>query len=327
VAAGKPPSTPVAIIRRCTLPDQTRIDCTLGEVADQIREQRVRPPAVVIVGEVAGLAAARSWFDTRPLFGKRIMVTRAVGQASQLAERLEELGADVVLQPAIEIGPPADWRPVDEALDRLAEFDWLVFSSSNGVRYLLDRLGTNGRDLRSLGGIRLAAIGPGTSQELSRYYLRADLQPEDYRAESLAAALCRDARGKRFLLARASRGREVLATELQRAGGCVEQVVVYTSSDYPTADQHTSEWLAAGRIDYVTVTSSAIARSLNTLFGRQLTRSKLASISPVTSETLRELGYPPALEAAVYTMPGVVEAILGDVNAGRSADKPGQAAG
>jgi uroporphyrinogen III methyltransferase / synthase len=253
---------------------------------------------------------SESAFDQRPLSGVRILVTRARHQADALAERLAELGAAVAFQPAIEIADPPEWGPVDRALAELGRYDWLVFSSANGVTALLDRLRHVQGDLRKLSGVRLAAIGPTTAEELARYGLRADLVPDQYRAEALAAALGRDAVGKRFLLARASRGREVLAEELVLAGGVVEQIVVYRSSDVPSPDPEVAESLAAGRIDWVTVTSSAIAKSLARLFGDGLRQTRLASISPVTSETLRALGHPPAAEARQYTMAGLIEAIV-----------------
>ena len=215
------------------------------------------------------------------------------------------------MQPAIEIGLPGDWRPVDTALARLSEFDWLVFSSVNGVQFLLDRLLESGRDLRSLAGVQLASIGPGTAEELARYHLHVDDQPaEVYRAEALAELLAKDARGKRFLLARASRGREVLAETLRAAGGHVEQIVVYSSTDVEQAQPDVAAALKAGHIDWITVTSSAIARSLAKMFGQDLQQAKMASISPVTSTTLGELGFKPAAEATQYTMEGVVDAIL-----------------
>ena len=166
IAAGKPADTPAAIVRRCSLADQQTIVCTLGTVADEIRTRRLRPPALVIVGTVATLASGHNWFVERPLFGRRVLVTRAAHQASELASALSDLGADVLVQPAIEIAPPADWAPVDAALARIDEFDWIVFSSANGVRSLLDRL-LGERDLRALHQVKLAAIGPGSAEELA----------------------------------------------------------------------------------------------------------------------------------------------------------------
>ena len=308
--AGKPPDTPVAIVRRCSWSDQTTVRCTLGSVAEVIHQRGLRPPAVIVVGEVVARAPEVSWFAARPLFGTRVLVTRPREQADALFEPLNALGAEVLVQPAIRISDPPDWAPVDAALRELDRFDWLVFFSSNGVRFLLDRLCSTLGDLRRLGSVKLAAIGPGTEGELARYHLRADLVPGEYRAEDLAAALSAEARGRRFLLARASRGREVLAEQLTAAGAAVRQVVVYSSTDVEEPDPAVREALLSGRIDWITVTSSSIARSLVGLFGEELRRSRLASISPVTSEVLRQAGFAPAVEASVYTMPGLVEAIL-----------------
>jgi uroporphyrinogen III methyltransferase / synthase len=236
------------------------------------------------------------------------MVTRPDDPHDLLAEQLRQRGAEVIVQPAIRISPPSDWLPVDAALARIDQFDWLVFSSANGVRYLLDRLMQHG-DLGRLHGVKLAAIGPGTADELARYELHADLVPDQYRAEALAEALACVARGRRLLLARASRGREVLADQLTAAGAFVEQIVVYRSIDVDEPDSAVAALLCAGQIDWITVTSSAIARSLVHLFGEDLRRAKLASISPITSGVLRELGYEPAVESAEYTMPGLVKAV------------------
>jgi uroporphyrinogen III methyltransferase/synthase len=243
------------------------------------------------------------------LFGVRILVTRPLAQSDPLRDELSELGADVLVQPAIEIGPPPQWNALDSAISRLSQFDWLVFSSANGVRYLLDRLWNTQGDMRAISAIKLAAIGPGTADELARYHLRADLMPPDFRAESFAKTLSEHARGKRLLLVRASRGREVLATQLLASGAHVEQVVAYSSHDVERANPDVADLLSTGKIDWITVTSSAIARSLFRLFGEELSRAKLASISPVTSQTLRDVGLEPAAEASPHTMAGLVQAI------------------
>jgi uroporphyrinogen III methyltransferase/synthase len=310
---GKAPDTPVAIVRRCSWSDQQTVRCTLAQVAGTIAEHRLRPPAVVIVGRVAGLAPEVSWFAARPLFGKRVVVTRPQHQNASLADRLAELGAAVMVQPAIEIGPPQDWAPLDRALADLDRYDWIVFSSANGVRYFFDRLAQGHGDLRRLGRLKLAAIGPGTAEELSTYRLRADLVPAEYRAEALAEALASEAAGRRFLLVRASRGREVLAEQLAAAGARVEQVVAYQSTDVEQPDPEVAASLAGREIDWITVTSSAIAQALVRMFGDALRHARLASISPVTSETLHRLGFPPAAEATRYTMEGLIDAILASI--------------
>ncbi len=307
---GKSPKTPAAIVRRCSWPDQWVSRTTLERLPDEIAAHKLRPPVIVVIGEVTGLEAAAQWFTDRPLFNKRILVTRPLDQLDAFGRRLEELGADLRVQPAIRIGPPMDFGPLDRAIARAGEFDWIVFSSANGVRYFFDRLERLGHDARSLAGANLAVIGPGTREALSKYRLHADLEPAEHRAEGLAEALSVEARGKRFLLIRASRGREVLAEMLAAAGGKVEQVVAYESSDVSVADPEIVELLDSGRIDWVTVTSSAIARSLVNLFGARLRKTRLASISPITSATLRELGFESSVEARDYSMEGVVEAIL-----------------
>jgi uroporphyrinogen III methyltransferase/synthase len=299
----------VAVIRRCTWSDQTTLRTTLGAVARDFHARKLRPPVISIVGDVAGAGPLSEWFTARPLFGKRVIVTRPIAQADDLRARLSELGADVLVQPAIEIHAVTDWGPVDAAIARLSEIDWLVFSSANGVRYLLDRL-LDRDDVRRLAGVKLAAIGPATAEELARYRLRAELVPDEYRAEGLATALADKVAGRRVLLARASRGRELLAEELAKAGASVEQVVVYESRDVQTPDPAVAAALAGGDRPWITVTSSAIARSLAALFGQDLHRARLASISPVTSQTLRELGFEVAAEATVYTTAGLVDAIL-----------------
>ncbi len=310
VAHGKSPKTPVAIVRRASLPDQQTICTSLGELPHVLSQQKLRPPAVVIVGEVAGEYRATNWFNTRPLFGITILVTRPEHQADDLATRLRSLGADVLYQPAIEIAPPDDWSKVDAAIDRLREFDWLVFSSGNGVHFFMQRLLARGFDARRLASARLAAIGPATAEALAEFHLVADIQPDEYRAEALAEALGPQAKGKRVLLLRASRGREVLSEMLSAAGASIEQVVVYESRDVSDADEAIIAALAAGKIDFTTVTSSAIARSLVSLFGNALSKTKLAAISPLTAEVLAEAGYPAAVVAKSYTSEGIIAAIL-----------------
>jgi uroporphyrinogen III methyltransferase/synthase len=334
---GKSPQTPVAIVWHCSLADQQTLFTRLGEVAGLILSKQLRPPAVIIVGEVASERDAANWFTSRPLFGQTVLVTRpqssgtvpillsprgkmglspsprrwwAEQQAQAMIEKLSELGANVLYQPAIEIAAPRDRGPVDAVIGRLDEFDWLVFSSGNGVQYFFERLLELGLDLRALAGAKLAAIGPATVAALAEYHLKADMQPDTYRAEALAEALAPHARGQRFFLARASRGREVLADMLTAAGAKVEQAVVYESRDVVQPNEEIADALAAGRIDWTTVTSSAIARSLVNLFGDTLGNTKLAAISPLTAEVLTELGYPPAVVAEDYTTDGILAAIL-----------------
>lgn len=309
LAAGKPAHTPVVAVRRCSWPNQQRHVCTLGTIAELTTGKRLRPPVVFLIGDGVEAMDATDWFAARPMFGQRIVVTRAAEQAGDLRDRLQELGADVILQPAIRITPPPSWTAIDEAIGRLTDFDWLAFSSANGVRMFCDRLHELGHDGRALGGVLLAAIGPGTAAELARYHLRADVQPEEHRAEALAESMLAAGPPGRVLLIRANRGREVLFEKLRHGGAEVRQVVAYHSEDVSAADPAILEQMQQGRFDWLTVTSSAIARSVGRLFGESLSQVKVASISPITSQTLRELGIEPAVEARTYTLEGVVDAI------------------
>src|SRR4051812_8589992 len=169
---GKCADTPVAIVRRCSLPDQQTFFTTLGELGETVRKKKFRPPAVVIVGDVAKEREVSNWFTTRPLFGRTVLITRPEHQSDDLAARLQNLGANVLRQPAIEIGPPTDWTPVDRAIGRQPDFDWLVFSSSNGVEYFFGRLLALGHDVRHLATVRLAAIGAGTAAALAEFRLK-----------------------------------------------------------------------------------------------------------------------------------------------------------
>jgi len=328
IAAGKLPSTPVAIVRRCSWPDQETFRTTLENVGSLLHPgSSIRPPAIVVVGQVASAEnEIVNWFENRPLFGKTILVARPEHQAESLKQALADLGADVVIQPAIQIRPVSDFSELDQAIDQLEQFDWLAFSSRNGVRCFFDRLFQLGFDLRKLGQLKLAAIGSGTAEELANYHLNTDLIPDQFRAESLVAAIADEASGKRFLLPRASRGRDVLPLGIEQAGGEVTEVVVYESTDSAELLEGAQSKLKQQPPDMVLVTSSAIARSLHQLIPKEMTTSQIVSISPVTSQTLHELGYQVSIEATTYTMDGIVEAILKSISAGRSADSPGPTA-
>ncbi|TWU56046.1 uroporphyrinogen-III C-methyltransferase [Rubripirellula reticaptiva] len=310
MAAGKPPGTPVALVRRCSLPDQQTVHCRLDEVADRMTPaSKFRPPAIVIIGPVTGLAESMDWVTRRPLFGQTVMVSRPIDQAESMAMSLRDLGADVIIQPAIEIVPPDDWTDVDAAIADLANFDVVVFCSHNGVRYFLDRLGEIGYDMRSLAGLRIAVVGSKTAETLASYHLRADLVPTDFRAESLAADLASDVHNQRVLLVRASRGRNVLPEQLTTAGAKVTQVVAYQNRDVESADPAIVARVAAGTVDWVTVTSSASGESLHRMFGQSLHQCKLASLSPITSKALQDLGYSIAAEADPYTIESLIQSI------------------
>jgi uroporphyrinogen III methyltransferase / synthase len=315
VERGKSPETPAAVIHRGTVGSQRTVEAPLHRLAEAVQQAGLTAPSLVVIGAVAALRPQLAWFEQRPLFGKRVLVTRPRHQAADMLRRLEELGAVSLLLPTVEIREPADWGPVDRAIQDLASFGWLVFTSANGVHAFLRRLRHLGRDLRALGGVRLAAIGPATAEALRCYHLEPDLIPGAFRSEDLAAALKERAAGQRVLLARADRGRDLLRQELA-AVATVEQVAVYSQVDAVEASPEVLAQIQRGEIDYVTLTSSNIARALVQRLDAEARRRiesgavRLVSISPVTSAAVREMGLPVAAEAAEYTTAGVIAALV-----------------
>ena len=274
----------------------------------------MRPPVLVIVGEVVSHAASDTWFTRRPLFGQRVLVTRPMEQASWLRSTLEQLGAEVLVQPAIEITPPDDWRSVDDALARLAQFDWLVFSSANGVRAVLDRILQTGGDMRRLAGIKLAAIGPGNGRGVGSVSLEGRPDAGGVSRRKPGGGPGRAGGWPTFSPGpRQPRPRGVGGDACKPPGRRSSRSWSIRAATSAEPDREIQAALAAGRIDWITVTSSAIARSLVQLFGQELKRAKLVSISPITSQALAELGFSPDREAKEYTMPGVVQALLAAV--------------
>lgn len=307
---GKSPDTPVAVVQWCSRARQQTCKCTLGTVAQVIGEKGLRPPALFVVGKVVDHAPALSWFQERPLFGTTVLVAGSKRTSSKLRQRLAVVGAEVLTQPAIRVTPPSDWSATDSALDRMDEYDWLVFTSGNGVDGLLNRIFEKGGDLRSLGRIRLAALGKGTAERLAHYHLKADVNPEKVDPASLAQTLLEEAPGGAFLFARASGDRPVLADELEGVGVAVDQIPVYQTVDIQEPNQDVADALKAGEVGWITVTSSPTARSLVRLYGDLLKSAKIISISPLTSATLKGLGYEATVEASPHTVDGMLDAIL-----------------
>ncbi len=315
IEAGKPPQTPAAVICRGTTPAQQTVCATLAQIADVAHKAGLQAPSMIIVGECIQQRETIAWFEKKPLFGKRIVIARPAAQATSVVSRLFDLGAQPILAPTIDIQPPADWTEVDRVLARLHEFDWIVFTSVNGVNFLLNRLWETGGDLRQLKNARLAVIGEGTRMALAEFQLRADLIPDSFRAEALAEALSHQVAGKDVLWARASRGRDVLLTVLRSAGARLEELVVYRNTDVAELDSNVVGAIEGGEIDWICLSSPSIARSLHRLlspaardnFGKAV---RIASISPVTSAAARELGMPINVEATTYTWDGILDAII-----------------
>ncbi len=307
IAGGRPADTPAAAIRWGTRPDQQTIVGTISDLPERVAEADLKPPALVIVGEVVSLREELDWFERLPLFGQRVVLTRAEEQSAESAEQLRRLGADVVVAPTIEIQEPSSWDPIDAAIDALETYDWLIFTSRNGVDRFLNRLDSSARDLRAIRG-RLAAIGSATAEALAEARLKVDCVPTEFVAESLLEALDDDLTGKKVLIARAEVAREVLPEELRRRGAQVDVAPAYRT--VVPDGSHLREVLAAKSPDWITFTSSSTVRHFVEMVGVDTLRDiRIASIGPITSQTIREYGLEPTVEASPHTMDGLIAAI------------------
>lgn len=311
---GKSPATPAAIVCRGTTPAQRTVVASLEALPTAARDAMLHAPSTIIVGECVRQREQIAWFENKPLFGLRIGIARPRAQCGPTAARLLELGAQPVLMPAIEILPPEDWGEVDSVLHQLDEFDWIVFTSVNGVQAFFGRLWEAGRDLRALGRAQLAAIGKGTAEALVDFHVRADLVPESFCAEALADALRPHVARRRVLWPRASRGRDVLSHELKAAKADLRELVVYRNVDVEAFEPAVIAALEAGEIDWIGLSSPSIVRGVARLLPAGATthlgnRLKLASISPVTTAAARECHLPISAEADESTWEGIVQAI------------------
>jgi uroporphyrinogen III methyltransferase/synthase len=301
---GRSGDTPAMCVRWGTRPDQKTIVGTLATIADEIESADLKPPATVIVGEVVRLHERLAWYDRLPLFGRKIIVTRAREQAPELSEKLRALGADAIEFPVIEIQPPADLGPLDRAIENHPAYNWLIFTSANGVRFFLERLDASAHDLRKLRA-QICAIGPATRRAIEALHLKVELMPDEYVAESLVRAFSSiDLRGKRVLLPRAAVARDVIPVELQKLGAKVDVVEAYRN----VAPTHKGP---VPKADWITFTSSSTVQNYVEIAGREsLEGMKVASIGPITSETARKLGIPVDCEANPYTIDGLIAGIL-----------------
>lgn len=311
IGGGMPPDTPAAAIRWVTRGDQIVVTAPIADLPMAIRREGLRPPALVVIGDIVGLRDEIDWFDKLPLRGQSVVVTRAASQAASFCGVLRRLGARVIPIPAIAFEPPSNWDPADAAIEGLARYDWAIFTSVNGVNHFLERLDASACDLRHLPQ-KIAAIGSATADRLRELHLKVELVPDQFVAEALAEAfLERDMRGSRVLLPRAEEARSLLPEQLAEMGAEIDVVPVYRTV-VPEASRQLAErtWSVDSVPDWVTLTSSSTARMLAQMVPLdRLTRSKLASIGPVTSATVRELGLPIAVEARRFTTDGLAEAL------------------
>jgi uroporphyrinogen III methyltransferase/synthase len=330
VSAGRSPETPVACIRWGTLPEQRTVTGTLGDIAEKVAEANLKPPAITVIGDVVALRdEGLDWFERKPLFGRRVVVTRARAQAGELSKKLEALGAEVIEFPTIQIRPPGDFGPLDEAIQALDSFDWIVFTSVNGVEAFMQRLRRHGLDLRAVPRqTKVAAIGPATAERVEKAGLRVDTTPKEYKAEALIKALTGETLvGKKVLIPRAKVAREILPEKLRELGAEVVVPPAYESMPATEGREALKRQLLAGEIDCVTFTASSTVENFVRAFGEEaghlLSKPLVACIGPITAAAARSHGIRVDAEADEYTIPGLVNTVADLLTAGNMVKKGG----
>ena len=315
VEHGRPAGTPVALVRWATTSRQQVLVGTLADIADKAEECDFKPPAVTIVGEVVALREKLQWFEKRRLGGRKIVVTRAAEQAGELSAKLATRGATVLECPTIRLVEPESWQLLDLAIRDLSGYDWLVLTSANAVRYLFQRLDALGLDTRALSGCKVCAVGPRTADAIRLHGIKADLVPDDYKAEGVVDVFSRlDMHDCRVLFPRADKARDIIPHELKRMGAHVDSPVAYRNVFPDRLPPETLFALEKRTVDCITFTSSSTVQNLAAMLGEELMLDMLkgvvvASIGPITSKSCRDLGLKVDIEPQSYTMDAMIEAL------------------
>jgi uroporphyrinogen III methyltransferase / synthase len=315
---GRSPDTPAAIIHRGTVPAQISIEAKLSDIAAAAKREGIKPPGIIVVGDVVRLRQDLNWFESKPLFGKRIVVTRSRDQASQFLAGLTELGAECIEFPTIKIMPPFSWDGMDKAIQRLEDYNWLLFTSVNGVEYFFKRLYELGKDIRSLWNIKVAAIGPKTAEAVQHRGIRPDLVPDEYRAEAVIEAFKKyDLNGSSILLPRAFEAREILPDELRQMGAQVDVVEAYRTVMPEAGAEKLAAMLENGEIDMATFTSSSTVINFVSMFKDKrdalmqwMKDVTVACIGPITAKTAEDNGLKVGISAKEYTVEALTAAIV-----------------
>ena len=317
IAHGLSPETPVAVVQCGTLGKQKSVSGTLATIAKLAAEKEIVPPALTIVGDVVKLRGKLNWFESLPLFGKRIVVTRRTGQVGKFAKRLAELGADVLEVPTIRITLPTEKDAIVDCLLELNAYDWLVFTSANGVTAFFDLFFKRFHDMRDIGGARIAAVGPATAAKLRELHLQVDLQPEDATAKKLAAAFAKfeTIENLKMCLLRAEVANRELPEALEGLGAIVDDIAIYKTVPETEDPAGAGARLMAEGADWVTFTSSSTVEHFHARFDlpklvKKFPQMKIASIGPETTKTIRALKLEPAFEAKEHTTDGLIVALL-----------------
>ena len=316
VSHGRNPETPIALIQWGTRTDQRVVTGTLKDIVPKVREAKLGPPAIIVVGEVVRLREKLNWYETKPLFGKRIVVTRSRGQVSVFAEQLIDLGATTIEFPTIDVVPPASWGELDNAIKNIETYNWLIFTSANAVKFFMERLRSLGRDIRMLKGVNICVVGPKTAESLEQYGLLADLVPTEFKAEGVLAALGNgNIQGMKFLIPRAKVAREIIPEQLRERGAEVTVATAYENVKPATDVERVKKLFQDKKISVVTFTSSSTVHNFIEILGQKEYKSltngvAVACIGPVTAKTAEDYGLKVTIMPKDYTIPAFVEAMV-----------------
>jgi uroporphyrinogen III methyltransferase / synthase len=314
ISRGKLPDTPAALIRRGTTPRQDIITGTLATIVERAQANRFKPPAILVVGKVVDLRDTLRWFDSKPLFGKGVVITRPQRQADDLARLLTAQGASSIAFPTIAIEPPADWSELDRALDQLESYHWLIFTSANGVHFFFKRLREKGRDVRDLKGIKICCIGPATARQIEARGIRVDLVPDEFIAEGILKSFAAmDLSGQRILIPRAYSARDILPQGLKKQGASVDVATTYQTVNSGRKKEELAKLIDAGEVDIITFTSSSTVTNFVEIMGADYalpSSIRVACIGPVTAATANKAGFKIDISQEEYTMEGLVQSLI-----------------
>ncbi len=319
ISHGKLPDTPAALIRRGTTPHQEVITGTLATIVEQSQTNNFRPPAILVVGKVVELRETLCWYDTKPLFGRGVVITRPERQADDLARLLAAQGASPIAFPTISIVPPKDWNELDRALDHLESYHWLIFTSANGVNFFFKRLREKSRDIRDLQGIKICCIGPATARQIEDRGIKVDLVPQEFIAEGILKSFASlDLSGKKILVPRAAVARDILPEGLKKQGATVDVVTTYQTVKSGRKKEELMKLIDAGEVDIITFTSSSTVNNFMEIMGAEYvlpSSIQIACIGPVTAATAKKAGFPIDISREEYTMEGLVQSLINHVQA------------
>jgi uroporphyrinogen III methyltransferase / synthase len=313
---GRSLDTPVALIQWGTRTDQRVVTGSLADIVARVNEAKLGPPAIIVVGEVVRLRQKLNWYESKPLFGKRVVVTRSRDQASVFAEMLIDRGATTIEFPTIDVVPPASWEELDRAIQSIETYHWIIFTSANAVRFFMERLRGLGKDLRMLKGVNICTVGPKTAESLEAYGLRADLVPSEFKAEGVLAALGGvEVRGRRFLIPRAKVAREVIPDRLRELGADVTVATAYENVRPSANLDRVRKLFEEKKIAVVTFTSSSTVHNFVEILGQKeykflMNGVSVACIGPVTAKTAEEYGMKIDIMPKEYTIPAFVDAMV-----------------